>query len=543
MRFVRVILFVWSVTVLVIGGTIRQPAIGKNADDRTCTVSGRAESFSSTDSEAFIAFYLDRVAAGESLRIDWVTPSGDVASSIPYGSLPGSASLCFVSHLPIAGFSPGTLPGVWQVRILVNNATSWTKAFTIRADPNAGAARIDSVTRTAVSPAEAEFTLDGLGFAPGAIVHIAQFSAGSWRYIHAAIPVEASASRIRIKAPPLAMGEYLAVIRDERDRVSNSSRFVIASRESYKLPLPAGEPWVLTQGPYGGFSHYGQALHAYDIAPVMGRCLVAMRGGIVHSFDQGWVQNHASRTFGNYITIDHGDGEYSHYAHLRTGSFVVRTGQRVMQGQALARVGNSGYTFPLGGGHHVHVHVTKSFWVAAQSIPFEFDDLRGSARYRGTIVSTNRSPYCDCSRPAAPNIVAPANVIATSETKPGVAVASAAPRAGAKHQKGSVGVADWWNHFVAVAPGAKSVEVSLVWDNAENDVDLHLVSPSGKHYGWYGDVNGYSGQSGQPEKFLIPNPEPGQWRVSVQGMRSSVGSISFRVESYVASAWAAVRRR
>ena len=538
MRFVRLYFVVCCLTVGLFGGVVRQPAIGRNADERTCSVSGRTESFSSTDAAAFIAFYLDRVVAGESLRIDWVTPSGDVSSTIPYESLPGSASLCFVSHLPIAGFTPGALPGAWQLRIIVNNAVAWTKAFTIRADPNAGAARIEGVTRTAMSRTDAEFTLDGSGFAPGAIVHIAQFSGGAWRYIHAAIPVEASTSRIRITTPPLAVGEYLAVIRDERDRVSNSSRFVIASRESYKLPLPAGEPWVLTQGPYGGFSHYGQALHAYDIAPVMGRCLVAMRGGIVHAFDQGWVQNHASRTFGNYITIDHGDGEYSHYAHLQTGRFVVVTGQRVMQGQALARVGNSGYTFPLGGGQHVHVHVTKSFYIASQSIPFDFDDLKGAARYRGTIVSTNRSPYCDCSRP-----VAPANVITTSATKPGVTVASVAPRPGARQQQGLVGVADWWNHFVAVAPGAKSVEVSLVWDNAENDVDLHLVSPSGKHYGWYGNVSGYSGQSGQPEKFQIPNPEPGQWRVSVQGMRSSVGSIAFRVESFVTSAWAAARRR
>jgi hypothetical protein len=337
------------------------------------------------------------------------------------------------------------------------------------------------------------------------------------------------------------VGEYLAVIRDDRDRVSNSARFVVATRESYKLPLPAGEPWVLTQGPYGGFSHYGQSLHAYDIAPMQGRCLVAMRGGVVHAFDQGLGQNHATRTFGNYITIDHGDGEFSHYAHLQTGSFVVRTGQRVMQGQALARVGNSGYTFPAGGGHHVHVHVTRSFWVSSPSIPFEFEDLRGGARYRGAIVSSNRSPYCDCSKPGpeAP-AAAPVSVIAAASSTP--KPAAAAPRVGSKQQDGSVAVADWWTHFVTVAAGAKSVEVSLLLEDPDSDADLHLVSPSGKHYGWYGNVTGYSGQAGRTERFQIPNPEPGQWRISVQGMRSAAGAIPFRVESYVTSAWAARRR-
>jgi hypothetical protein len=542
MRPFRLVLYVLCLTVGLFAGTVRQPGLGKNADERTCSIVGRADSFSSTDAEAFVAFFLDRVVAGEALRIDWVTPSGEVSSSIPYDSLPASASMCFVSHLPIAGFAPSGLPGTWQVRLMVNGVVSWTKAFVIRADPNAGAARIDGVTRTAVSQTDSEFTLDGAGFAAGSVVHIAQFAGGAWRYIHAAMPVEGSASRIRIRTPLLSIGEYLAVIRDERDRVSNSARFVIATRESYKLPLPAGEPWVLTQGPYGGFSHYGQALHAFDIAPVMGRCLVAMRGGIVHAFDQGWVQNHALRTFGNYITIDHGDGEYSHYAHLQTGSFVVKTGQRVAQGQALARVGNSGYTFPLGGGHHVHVHVTRSFWIASQSIPFEFEDLRGGARYRGTIVSSNRSPYCDCSRPVATPVGVPGNVITTSAGT-GKPASAPAPRAGAKQQAGVVGVADWWNHFVAVGPGAKSVEVTVAWENPDNDVDLHLVSPSGKHYGWYGNVTGYSGQAGQPERFQIANPEPGQWRVSVQGMRSREGSIPFRVESYVTSAWASTRRR
>jgi hypothetical protein len=198
-------------------------------------------------------------------------------------------------------------------------------------------------------------------------------------------------------------------------------------------------------------------------------------------------------------------------------------------------VGNSGYTFPLGGGHHVHVHVTKSFSIASQSIPFEFDDLNGGSRYRGTIVSTNRSPYCDCSRPVAPTLPAGANVILTSAGKPTVA---ATPRPGTKQQHGTVGVADWWNHFVSVSPGARTLEVSLIWDNSDNDADLHLVSPSGRHYGWYGNVSGYSGQSGQPERFQIPNPEPGQWRVSVQGMRSAAGAIAFRVESLVTSSWA-----
>ncbi len=514
--------------------TLRQPAaLGKNANENNCTVQPRADTFAATDAEVFVAFQADRVAAGETLRIDWVAPSGEVASSIPYDGLPKAASLCFVSHLPVAGFSPGSMPGLWQVRVFLNNQLAAMQAFTIKPDANAGAARIETVTRTsALIGTEAEFTLDGRDFSAGSVVHVAQLANGAWRYIHMALPIEATASRIKIRIAPLPVGEYLAVIRDERYRVSNAARFVIASRESYKLPMPAGEPWQITQGPYGGFSHYGQALHAFDIAPVRARCLVAMRGGVVHAFDRGFGQSHASRTFGNYITIDHGDGEYSHYAHLASHTFIVKTGQRVEQGQALAVAGNSGYTFPMGGGHHVHVHVTRSFAISSQSIPFEFDDLKNGSRYRGTVISANRSSYCDCAKPG-PNVPAPA----------GLALSAAPARPGTKIENGEVGVDNWWNHFVTVSPGAKVVDVNLTWDAADADLDLHLVSPSGKHYGWYGSTEGYSGQDGQPERFEIPNPEPGQWRVSVQGKRSAGGQVPFRVETYTPSVLASRSRK
>jgi uncharacterized protein YfaP (DUF2135 family) len=102
----------------------------------------------------------------------------------------------------------------------------------------------------------------------------------------------------------------------------------------------------------------------------------------------------------------------------------------------------------------------------------------------------------------------------------------------------------WWNYFVTVSTGARTIDVRLVWDAADADLDLHLVSPSGRHYGWYGEVTGYSGQDGNPEQFEIPNPEPGQWRVSVQGRRGAGpdGLIPFRLETFTSAASVARRR-
>ncbi|MBL8559005.1 MAG: M23 family metallopeptidase [Hyphomonadaceae bacterium] len=45
---------------------------------------------------------------------------------------------------------------------------------------------------------------------------------------------------------------------------------------------------------------------------------------------------------GNAVVIDHGDGEFSSYAHLKPGSVAVRVGDVVKTGHLLAQIGSSG---------------------------------------------------------------------------------------------------------------------------------------------------------------------------------------------------------
>ncbi len=47
---------------------------------------------------------------------------------------------------------------------------------------------------------------------------------------------------------------------------------------------------------------------------------------------------------GNFVVIDHENGEYSLMAHLIPGSLTVRKGQRVEAGSQLGLCGNSGQT-------------------------------------------------------------------------------------------------------------------------------------------------------------------------------------------------------
>ena len=88
---------------------------------------------------------------------------------------------------------------------------------------------------------------------------------------------------------------------------------------------------------------------------------------------------------GNYVVIQHAHGEYSSYAHLKTGSVTVRKGERVVRGQQIAAIGDTGDT------NLVHLHFQISDGgdpVSSRSIPFTFTDLRPPGGDLGRIVRT-----------------------------------------------------------------------------------------------------------------------------------------------------------
>jgi len=192
---------------------------------------------------------------------------------------------------------------------------------------------------------------------------------------------------------------------------------------------------------------------------------------------------------------------------------VVKKGERVEQGQALATAGNSGYTLGEGGGYHVHVSVTRALPISSSSVPFQFEDLPGWSRGSGyrTVVSSNTSPLCDCR---------------SRRTLTGAGVTASSSEG---QFSGAVFLEQWWSDVIAVARRSKTLEVTLSWAGSPSDLDLHLMSPSGRHYAAYADTTGYSGES-NPKSFRVPNPEAGLWRISVQGMRGP-GPINFGVET------------
>ena len=75
---------------------------------------------------------------------------------------------------------------------------------------------------------------------------------------------------------------------------------------------------------------------------------------------------------GNYIVIDHENGEFSTYAHLSEGSIRVKTGDRVVKGDAIAAVGNTGHSsLP-----HLHFQLMDSKdFLTANGLPVMFSNV------------------------------------------------------------------------------------------------------------------------------------------------------------------------
>lgn len=478
----------WLLAALALPATgamvVGEVRLGRAVNESRCTVTQPAQLFGAKDAQVFVQFVARGLAGGESLRIEWVAPEGGVHDTAEYEQLPAAPALCFTSALALGGAPASMLPGVWRVRVVAGSVAVAEKEFRVEGTPDDGSPRILSLRHEALEEGRLRLEIQAWRADAETSVNLAQFKPeGGWTYIAHLLPDRIENGRISVQLPALAPARYLVLLRGVDGRMSPPASLEMFSGTGYYLPGVAGEAWRITQRPYGTYSHWGRSIHAWDLAPVRSRLVTAMRGGVVHARDRGEHQNVRSRSFGNYITIDHGDGEYSHYAHLRTGTFLVKSGDRVAAGQPLAEVGNSGYSF----GTHVHVHVTRAFPIAAQSIPFRFADLPEG---RPAVV-ISRNYFQGASGAAQPP---PAN-----------AVGGRPPR-----WQGTLSFAEWWSEPLNVPRGTKEIEFRHGAREGAAAFDLHAVSPSGKRY--------VHAAAESDEPLRIATPEPGNWRVWLQAV-------------------------
>jgi len=90
------------------------------------------------------------------------------------------------------------------------------------------------------------------------------------------------------------------------------------------------------------------------------------------SFDESLLKTNQMVLFGNYIVIDHWNGEFSLYGHIKQDSAKVKVGETVKQNQIIAQIGASGSSkFP-----HLHYELQTGADTKAEALPSYFRDFR-----------------------------------------------------------------------------------------------------------------------------------------------------------------------
>ena len=133
----------------------------------------------------------------------------------------------------------------------------------------------------------------------------------------------------------------------EAQRQQNGTSIV--SESGYMWPLPG---WYRISSPFGYRIHpvSGRAQNhgGIDIPANGGTPILASKSGQVITSVYG---SGAYWSYGNYVVIDHGNGNSTLYAHM--SSRAVSEGQMVKQGQVIGYVGTTGNST----GNHLHLEI------------------------------------------------------------------------------------------------------------------------------------------------------------------------------------------
>lgn len=177
------------------------------------------------------------------------------------------------------------------------------------------------------------------------------------------------------------------------------SRF-LDYRTKTSLRLPFKGKWLVLWGGRSIFENYHaisrEQRFAYDFLIVrdgrthsgnpasnesyycFGKPILAPAGGTVVAAGDGIAENvpghmNAKQPLGNHVIIDHGNSEYSFFAHLQRGSVQVEPGTPVKAGDELGRCGNSGHASEP----HLHYHLqTTPVFEKGEALPAQFLDYR-----------------------------------------------------------------------------------------------------------------------------------------------------------------------
>jgi len=111
---------------------------------------------------------------------------------------------------------------------------------------------------------------------------------------------------------------------------------------------------------------FGQPIYAAGA----GRVMAAVDDGPDNrEVDAARFEANKLADYGNYIVVDHGDGEFALYGHIKQGSAKVKAGESVELGQQIAAIGASGSSLMP----HLHFQLQTTAGADGEGLPSYFD--------------------------------------------------------------------------------------------------------------------------------------------------------------------------
>ena len=172
--------------------------------------------------------------------------------------------------------------------------------------------------------------------------------------------------RLRLRQRSAVINDY-GILHPEKALEAYISRYQrFSSAGVPQIHLPVNGEWKITQSHHGPHTHQLDWAYAWDFEIVdrfgkkyleneadvkdyycFGKPVLAAAAGyvakVVNSIPDNPIGSiNTQDNWGNYITISHGYGYYTLYAHLREGSVKLAEGDYVKLGDKIGTVGNSG---------------------------------------------------------------------------------------------------------------------------------------------------------------------------------------------------------
>jgi len=166
-------------------------------------------------------------------------------------------------------------------------------------------------------------------------------------------------------------------------------------KKGYTLPIKKQKIDIM-QGYNGPWSHfafeYYKNIHDYrfaiDFKLPIDSVIYASKSGIIElvtdsqeNFYTGFNANEGYKLITNKIIINHEDGTYSLYSHIKKNSAKVSLRERINQGQEIALTGLSGW---IGKNPHLHFMVTDKY--LTKTFPIKFEDYNGELYHKKIII-------------------------------------------------------------------------------------------------------------------------------------------------------------